>query len=80
MFKFNLIEKLKIIFHFRKKSKTKGGNGGDIFIAGGELKGGGTISADGSRGEVGGEGGSVTIITDKNNFEGQISAQGGGNL
>lgn len=79
MFKFNIIEKLKIIFNFNKKSKkfNRGGDAGEVFIAARKIRGGGNITADGGDGYVGGKGGKVTIISDDNQLEGDISARGG---
>lgn len=79
MFNFNIIEKLKIIFNFNKKDKkpSRGGDAGEVFIAARKIRGDGKITADGGSGDVGGSGGKVTVISDDNQFEGEVSAKGG---
>lgn len=59
---------------------NKGGDGGEVYLATRELKGDGKISADGGDGENGGKGGKVTIVSDKHDFVGEISARGGKSL
>ena len=83
MIHFNFIEKLKIIFRIRKDKKqnvNQGGNAGEIFIAARKMKGTGKIIANGGNGGVGGKGGKVIIISEDNQFEGEISAKGGKSL
>jgi len=79
MFNFNIVEKLKIIFNFGKKNQKigHGGDAGEVFIAARRIRGGGKIIADGGSGSIGGKGGKITVISDDNQFEGEISAKGG---
>ena len=57
----------------------KGGDAGEVFIAARKIVGGpqSKITADGGDGSEGGRGGKVTLITEDNQFEGEISAKGG---
>jgi pectate lyase len=78
MFKFNIIEKFKIIFNFKKGQKlSHGGDAGEVFIAARKIRGNGKITANGGSGKIGGRGGKVTVISDDNQFKGEISAKGG---
>ena len=82
MIKFNLIDKFKIIFHFKNKDRNtgRGGDAGEIFIAARKIIGDGKITADGGKGNIGGRGGRVTIISEDNQFGGEVSAKGGKSL
>lgn len=64
----------------KNKQMGKGGDAGEIFIAARKIIGDGKIIADGGDGSVGGKGGKVTIISEDNQFGGQISARGGKSL
>lgn len=55
----------------------RGGNAGEVFIAARKIIGDGRITADGGDGSIGGKGGKVTIISEDNQFTGQVSAKGG---
>lgn len=67
-----------------KKSKepeiSRGGDAGEVFIATRKIIGVGKITADGGSGSVGGKGGKVTVISEDNQFTGEISAKGGKSL
>lgn len=58
----------------------RGGDAGEVFIAARKIVGDGKITADGGAGSVGGKGGKITIISEDNQFAGQISAKGGKSL
>ena len=81
MLRFNLFEKLKIVFNFRKTDKNlrkgAGGDAGKIFIAAKRIEGTGSITADGGAGNTGGKGGKIILISEDNQFDGEISAKGG---
>lgn len=80
MFKFNIIERLKIIFNFGKNKKSqisRGGDGGKVFITTRKIIGDGKITADGGDGSIGGKGGEITVISKDNQFTGNISVKGG---
>src|SRR3989344_5590993 len=55
----------------------RGGDAGEVFIAARKIVGDGKITADGGDGSIGGKGGKVTIISEDNQFAGQVSAKGG---
>lgn len=59
------------------KKFSRGGNGGEVYIAARKIIGNGKIMADGGDGDIGGNGGKVTLLTDDNQFSGQISVKGG---
>ena len=67
-----------------KKSKepeiAHGGNAGEIFIAARKIIGDGKITADGGSGSIGGKGGKITVISEDNQFDGEISTKGGKSL
>lgn len=80
---FNFIGKLKIVLNLRKDKKPeigRGGDAGEVFIAARKIVGDGKITADGGSGSMGGKGGKVTIISDDNQFAGEVSAKGGKSL
>lgn len=80
MFRFNLIEKIGIKFNLGKRremSNGVGGDAGEIFLAVGKIQGDGKITADGGDGVIGGKGGKITILSDDDQFSGEISAKGG---
>lgn len=78
MFNFNIIEKFKIIFNFKKGQKLgRGGDAGEVFIAARKIRGNGKITVNGGDGSIGGRGGKITVISDDNKFEGEISTRGG---
>ncbi len=58
----------------------RGGDAGEVFIAARKIVGDGKITADGGDGSTGGKGGKVTIISEDNQFTGQVSAMGGKSL
>lgn len=58
----------------------RGGDAGEVFIAARKIVGEGKITADGGEGSIGGQGGRVTIISEDNQFTGQVSAKGGKSL
>lgn len=77
---FNIIEKLQVILNLGNKKKFSHGSGGDagqIFIAARKIEGSGRITADGGEGNIGGKGGRITLISEDNQFGGEISAKGG---
>lgn len=55
----------------------KGGDAGEVFIAARKIVGNGSITANGGDGSVGGKGGRITIISEDNQFTGQVEALGG---
>ncbi|MEK7071006.1 MAG: hypothetical protein AAB966_04315 [Patescibacteria group bacterium] len=63
-----------------KSEIGRGGDAGEVFIAARKIIGDGKILADGGNGSIGGKGGKVTIISEDNQFAGQISAEGGKSL
>lgn len=79
MLNFNIIEKLKIVLNFNKKKQknSRGGDAGEIFIAARKIVGSGKITTDGGSGDIGGKGGKITVISDDNQFKGEISSRGG---
>ena len=83
-FHFNIIKNLKLSLGFKKKKQInvpgKGGDAGSIFIAARKIIGDGNITADGGEGSIGGKGGKVTLISEDNQFTGQVSAKGGKSL
>jgi hypothetical protein len=58
----------------------RGGDAGEVFIAARKIVGDGKITADGGDGSIGGKGGKITIISEDNQFTGQVSAKGGKSL
>lgn len=66
--------------NLNKSEIGRGGNAGEIFIAGRKIVGDGKISADGGSGSIGGKGGKISVISDDNQFTGKISAKGGKSL
>ena len=63
-----------------KSEMGRGGDAGEVFIAARKIIGTGKITADGGDGSVGGKGGRVIIISEDNQFTGQVSAKGGKSL
>jgi hypothetical protein len=61
----------------KKEPQSDLGDGGEIYIAARKITGTGTITANGGDGIKGGKGGKVTMISDDNQFEGDISTEGG---
>jgi hypothetical protein len=61
------------------KNVGKGGNAGDIFIAARKITSSpeAKIMASGGDGSTGGKGGKITIISEDNQFQGEVSAKGG---
>lgn len=59
------------------KKLNKGGDAGEVFIAARKIAGTGSIEANGGDGDIGGKGGKVIIISEDNQFAGNISARGG---
>lgn len=55
----------------------RGGVAGEVFIFTRNIVGDGKIDANGGDGFEGGKGGKVTIVSDNNQFSGNISTQGG---
>ena len=55
----------------------KGGDVGEVFIVARKIIGDGKITADGGDGSTGGKGGKITIISEDNQFGGQVSVKGG---
>jgi len=58
----------------------RGGDAGEVFIAARKIIGDGKITADGGSGSIGGKGGKITVISEDNQFAGEISAKGGKSL
>lgn len=79
-----LIKRLENFFSKLKNKRTeeigRGGDAGEIFIATRKIIGDGKIKADGGRGNAGGKGGKVTLISEDDQFSGEISARGGESL
>ncbi len=74
---------MKIIWPNKKLDKFKigqGGDAGEVFITARKIIGDGKITVDGGDGSIGGKGGEVMIISEDNQFTGQISAKGGKSL
>lgn len=63
--------------NWQTKKLNKGGDAGEVFIAARKIVGAGSIQANGGDGDIGGRGGKVTIISEDNQFTGNISARGG---
>src|SRR3989344_3509624 len=59
------------------QKRVPGGDAGEIFIAARRIRGNGKITADGGDGSVGGKGGEITLVTEDNQFEGEVSVRGG---
>lgn len=77
-------KKLGEIFRKIKKNEPseigRGGDAGEVFIAARKIVGDGKITAGGGDGSIGGKGGKITVISEDNQFSGQISAKGGKSL
>lgn len=63
-----------------KNNIGNGGDAGEIFIAARHIIGNGKIEANGGNGFVGGKGGKITLISEDNQFSGDISVKGGQSL
>lgn len=59
------------------QKRGPGGDAGEIFIAARKIRGDGKITADGGDGSVGGKGGRITLISEDNQFKGELSVKGG---
>lgn len=57
--------------------KSRGGNGGGIFIFSENFLGNGLISANGGDGDIGGDGGQIRIQAKNNNYSGKMCTNGG---
>lgn len=58
----------------------KGGDAGEVFIAARKIVGKGKITANGGDGTEGGKGGKIVVISEDNQFRGEVSARGGQSL
>lgn len=61
----------------KKLESGRGGDAGNIFIAARKIRGDGRMTADGGDGSIGGKGGKIAVISEDNQFRGDISAKGG---
>lgn len=61
----------------KESEMGRGGDAGEVFIAARKIVGDGKITADGGSGGIGGKGGKITVISEDNQFVGEISAKGG---
>jgi len=64
----------------RNSKAGRGGDAGEVFIAARKIVGDGKITADGGNGSIGGKGGKVIVISEDNQFAGEISTKGGKSL